>query len=163
MRFSFLTDAHSLLIDIPQDDAVRESGVFVAAAKNTDDNGFFANLKGGHQAVACLAGMAGLHADGIFAVEFAILVHQLVGVDPGIALSADIRQVQAVIAHVLADDLIVQRQFCHPDHIVQAGVVGTHMVAVGIGKMGLLKAQFLGLAVHLRHKGPDCLFRRQGH
>ena len=140
MRFSFLTYAYNLFVGIPEHNAVREAGIFVLATKDADDNGLISNFKGRHQAATCLTGLTGLHANSILTIKFAVLIEQLIGTDPGIALAADISQIQAIVTHVSTDDVIVQSQFRHSNHIIEAGIVGTHMETVRIGKMRLFKA-----------------------
>ena len=56
-------------------------------------------------------------------------------------------------ADVLGNGLVIQCQLGDPGHVIQASVVAAGVPAVGVGKMGFFKAQFLGDPVHFADKG----------
>ena len=138
------------------DIALTVGGVF--RPQDHGDQGVPAFLGGGHQAVARLAGAAGLHADGAREGVARILAggEQRVGVDEA-ALGREIGGRDSVVGG--GDDLpeggVGHGLLGHLVDVPGRGVVVGVVQTVGVGKVGARHAQLLGSLVHAIHKGGD--------
>ena len=122
---------------------------------------------GGRQAVAGLVGVAGLDAGGV-GVE--VTGHIPVG-DQGIGgVDGAHLGVHVGGGHVVAfggdngaEGLVLHGLLAHEEDVIGGGVVVVVMVAVGVGKVGVVHAQLCGPLVHQFHKAGHIAGHRLGH
>ena len=142
-----------LLTGLRQANGIGKTVVLAGVAQQTHHNFPVLKGEGGHQAVACRAGVAGFHANRIGVVVGGFRVDQQIVIFPNHVFAGNILGFVSLKAHIAAHGFAAKRQLCNAGQIIQAGIMGAAVPAVGVGEMALLKAQHPRLPVHFIHKG----------